>query len=84
MQTVADPLEHARLTAAHKEAIVCGSDRLDYLEDLGVTALYFNPLNDSPSPDHPVVVIVPQQRCSTVAVVTTSSTRSAADRPAPA
>src|SRR5665647_2068560 len=30
MQTVADPLEHARLTAAHKEAIVCGSDRLDY------------------------------------------------------
>jgi len=26
MQTVADPLEHARLTAAHKEAIVCGSD----------------------------------------------------------
>jgi long-chain acyl-CoA synthetase len=32
MQTVADPLEHARLTAAHKEAIVCGSDRLDYLE----------------------------------------------------
>jgi long-chain acyl-CoA synthetase len=30
MQTMADPLEHARLTAAHKEAIVCGSDRLDY------------------------------------------------------
>lgn len=30
MQTTADPLEHARLTAAHKEAIVCGSDRLDY------------------------------------------------------
>jgi glycosidase len=24
-------------------------DRLDYLEDLGVTALYFNPLNDAPS-----------------------------------
>ena len=31
MQTTADPLEHARLTAAHKEAIVCGTDRLDYL-----------------------------------------------------
>jgi len=31
MQIVADPLEHARLTAAHQEAIVCGSDRLDYL-----------------------------------------------------
>jgi long-chain acyl-CoA synthetase len=30
MQTTADPLEHARLTAAHREAIVCGSDRLDY------------------------------------------------------
>jgi long-chain acyl-CoA synthetase len=30
MQTVADPLEHARLTAAHREAIVCGSVRLDY------------------------------------------------------
>ena len=30
MQTVADPLEHARLTAAHKEAVVCNSDRLDY------------------------------------------------------
>ena len=30
MQTVADPLEHARLTASHKEAVVCGSDRLDY------------------------------------------------------
>jgi len=30
MQTLADPLEHARLTAAHREAIVCGSDRLDY------------------------------------------------------
>jgi long-chain acyl-CoA synthetase len=30
MQTIADPLEHARLTAAHGEAIVCGSDRLDY------------------------------------------------------
>jgi long-chain acyl-CoA synthetase len=30
MQTVADPLEHARRTAAHKEAIVCGPDRLDY------------------------------------------------------
>ena len=24
-------------------------DRLDYLQDLGVTALYFNPLNDAPS-----------------------------------
>ena len=24
-------------------------DKLDYLEDLGVTALYFNPLNDAPS-----------------------------------
>ena len=24
-------------------------DKLDYLEDLGVTALYFNPINDSPS-----------------------------------
>lgn len=24
-------------------------DKLDYLQDLGVTALYFNPLNDSPS-----------------------------------
>ncbi|MBT8399978.1 MAG: hypothetical protein KJO98_05840, partial [Rhodothermia bacterium] len=24
-------------------------DRLDYLEDLGVTAVYFNPLNDAPS-----------------------------------
>ncbi|UCF14055.1 MAG: glycoside hydrolase family 13 protein [Phycisphaerales bacterium] len=24
-------------------------DKLDYLEDLGVTAIYFNPLNDSPS-----------------------------------
>ena len=31
MQTTADPLEHARLTNAHKEAIVCGEDRLDYL-----------------------------------------------------
>ena len=30
MQTIADPLEHARLTAAHKEAVVCGQDRLDY------------------------------------------------------
>ena len=30
MQTIADPLEHARLTAAHKEAVVCGSDRFDY------------------------------------------------------
>jgi long-chain acyl-CoA synthetase len=30
MQTIADPLEHARLTAAHSEAVVCGSDRLDY------------------------------------------------------
>ena len=24
-------------------------DKLDYLEDLGITAIYFNPLNDSPS-----------------------------------
>ena len=24
-------------------------DKLDYLQDLGITALYFNPLNDSPS-----------------------------------
>ena len=24
-------------------------DRLDYLQDLGITAIYFNPLNDSPS-----------------------------------
>jgi long-chain acyl-CoA synthetase len=31
MQTTADPLEHARLTAADKEAVVCGTDRLDYL-----------------------------------------------------
>ncbi|MEP7193902.1 MAG: AMP-binding protein [Actinomycetota bacterium] len=31
MQITADPLEHARLTNAHKEAIVCGEDRLDYL-----------------------------------------------------
>lgn len=30
MQTIADPLEHARLTAAHKEAVVCGTERLDY------------------------------------------------------
>ncbi len=30
MQTMAEPLEHARHTAAHKEAIVCGADRLDY------------------------------------------------------
>jgi long-chain acyl-CoA synthetase len=30
MQTMADPLDHARLTAPHKEAIVCGADRLDY------------------------------------------------------
>jgi long-chain acyl-CoA synthetase len=30
MQTTADPLEHARLTAAHREAVVCGSERLDY------------------------------------------------------
>ena len=30
MQITADPLEHARLTAAHGEAIVCGEDRLDY------------------------------------------------------
>src|ERR1017187_4704287 len=30
MQTIADPLAHARLTAAHGEAIVCGSVRLDY------------------------------------------------------
>jgi acyl-CoA synthetase (AMP-forming)/AMP-acid ligase II len=30
VQTIADPLEHARLTAAHKEAVVCGQDRLDY------------------------------------------------------
>ena len=24
-------------------------DKLDYIQDLGVTAIYFNPLNDSPS-----------------------------------